>query len=182
MKRISLFLLIIFPAVCAMAQNAPKLKPLPQNGFVTLKELVSDFQTAPDAAQKKYVGRELIVYGRVGKLSSPNDNGDGVLVVYLQERETSNPDVKADFAMDDLPPNSSMEVSSNHTQAMIMRRARHSQEVRATRPYISVDENIGICGSCTGVEMGDVVLKNCHKVFPRRIKALLKKNDKNSGL
>ncbi|MEO8207252.1 MAG: hypothetical protein ABI615_13810 [Chthoniobacterales bacterium] len=177
MKKLILPALLLVAATCAFAQsNTPApapLKKLPLNGFVTLKEITDDFTNSPDAAQKKYVGRRIIVFGRVGKISS--GSGNNVLVVYLQRRNHSTPDVKGKVTMDALPANTSVGVSDDGTQAMLMHRGPRTQEIRRDNILIAIDENIALKGSCTGNVAGDIILEDVKLIRHKKADALARK-------
>lgn len=176
MKKALLPLFLLCAALTVHAQDAAPspaaLKPLSVSGFVTLDEIVSDFRNSPDAALQKYGGQQVIVYGRVGQLTSPDD-ADGALVVYLQQFNNTTPDVKAIFNMDNIPQHSSIEVSSDGTQATLSHRTRRTDEINANHAWISVDERIGIKGGFSGFVAGDIVIKDCRRVEKKHLEQLM---------
>lgn len=177
MKKLILPALLLIVASTAFAQTAApapgKLKKLPLNGFVTLKEITDDFNNAPNEAQKKYVGRRIAVFGRVGKLNT--GGGNNVLVVYLQRRNHPTPDVKGKVTMDALPGDTSIAVSDDGTQAQLMHRGRRSQEIRRSNILVAIDENVVLKGSCTGNDAGDIVLDDVKLIRHKRADAMARK-------
>ncbi|MEO6053907.1 MAG: hypothetical protein ABIP97_07850 [Chthoniobacterales bacterium] len=177
MKKLLLPALLLFVVSSVFAQTAGPatgaLKKLPLNGFVTLKEITDDFTNNPAGAQQKYVGKRLIVFGRVGHLKS--GGGNNVVEIFLQRRSNSTPDVKGKVTMDALPANTSVGVSDDGTQIMLMHRGRRTQEIRNNTILVAVDENIALKGSCTGNIAGDIVLEDVKIIRHKRADAMARR-------
>lgn len=172
MKSTLLSLLVFLAAATAHAQ-APALAPLPPNGFVMLEQIVSDFRSNSDAALQKYGGNQVIVYGRVGQVELAGD-GMNVLNVYLQVFQDPTPDVKAVFAADAFAQNAQVQISADQTQAIVMATNR-AGEPGASRPFATVDERLGIKGSFSAYQDGDIILKDCKKLPAEEVERLLPK-------
>ena len=168
-------------AVLAVASSAfAQLAPLSPDGFVRLETIVNEFATNPDAATAKYNGKRIIVYGPVASLSQ---NGDSVkghpLTVYLKLQNQAAADVKAEFSQAEIPAGyQDAQIQVDGDQASIFHRNRLGEVVRQ-RPFISVGENIAVHGTFDRFKVGDIVLKDCRKVAPRRVKELLSDNRGN---
>lgn len=164
MKRFSILLLTVcFPSLLLNAQEtAPSpagLEPLPEDGAVTLEQIVSDFRTDPVAADKKYGGNQITVTGRVGDVENAMEAGY-VLAVYLQEYENTTPDVKCLFARSALPEGATVSVDDTTNQALLTGDgfAGPSDEQQA---FVSVDQKVSITGDYDQFIAGNIVLKNC---------------------
>lgn len=162
---------LFFLTAAPLSAQTPALAPLPVNGFVTLEQIVSDFRTNADAALQKYGGNQITVFGRVGQVEQPGD-GENVLNVYLQVFKNPTPDVKAVFAADAFPENAQIQFSADGTQASVVTFNRENQPAN-TVPIATVDERIGIRGSFSDYQVGDIILKNCRKVSSGEVEKLM---------
>jgi len=164
-------LLCVFLATIAtLSAQTPNLAPLPINGFVTLEQIVSDFRTAPDAALQKYGGNRITVFGRVGKVEQPGD-GNNVLSIYLQVFNDPTPDVKCIFAADAFRQNAQSQFSPDGNQASEAVMNQENMPANTT-PIAIVDQRIGIKGSFSGFQVGDIILRDCRKVSKAEIEKL----------
>jgi len=169
---LSLFGLALLGLVNVSAQEtpAPALAPLPANGAVTLTQIVSDFRTNPQAADQKYGGNRITVTGRVGRVETGGDGVD-LLAVYLQEYENPTPDVKAFFPQDMFPPSSSVEISADNSQAIVLHN-NHRGVLTMETPFAVVGQQIGIEGTYEHMQAGNIVLKDSRKLRQRELDAL----------
>jgi len=169
-------LALLLSAAAAFAQTP--LPPLPPDGFVTLQQIVSDFTNQPDAALQKYQGQRLVVYGRVGQVTQSDDKSGDPLTVFLQLASTTTPDVKCVFGVADLPggeQDATMQISNNDEEAVGAHRDREGN-ISYTRPFIEEGKIVGIRGTFDNFVAGDVVLKDCRKLRPVKIKKILAEN------
>lgn len=158
--------------------SAQSLAPLPPDGFVTLAQIVSDFTTAPDAANQKYNGQRILVYGTVGQLSQGEGSSSNPLAVYLQLPNNTTPDVKAVFTLSDIPPagqDAAVQISGDGRQATIFHRNREG-DLNRQRPFVTVGQNIGVRGTFDQLVAGDIVLKDAVKEAPEKLMQILKEH------
>lgn len=149
---------------------AAYLKPLPQNGVVAYATIAGDFATNQVAASGKYGGRRITVIGPIASLS-PSSSENKVLVVTLQDPSASLPAVKCSFLFGSIPQNSSIEVSGDGSQAMLVRRDR-SGNILGREAYLSVGQKVAIKGDFKELKVGDVVLTACTLLSKERRKEL----------
>lgn len=147
------------PSTTALMDAASYLQPLPRDGVVAYKTIAGDFAANQSAASGKYGGRRITVIGRVSSLS-PSSGENKVLVVRLQGAKADLPAVKCDFLFGAIPPNSSIEVSGDGSQASLLRRDR-SGEILGRDVYLSVGQKVAIKGEFKGQSVGDIVLTAC---------------------
>ncbi len=155
--------LLFLTVTCGFSQ-APALPALPPDGFVTLDQIVSDFSTNPDAAQQKYNGMRILVYGRVGQVAQSDDADGDPLCVYMQLPNQTTPDVKAVFGADDIPT-TNLSVADNGSKATVFHRDWEGTLTKE-RSFIVTGENVGIRGTFNGFVAGDIVLQNSFKLRP----------------
>ena len=156
--------------IVTLSAQTPGLAPLPENGWVTLEQIVGDFRSNADAALQKYGGNQVIVFGRVGKVEQPGD-GNNVLNVYLQEFNDPTPDVKAVFAATAFRENAQIQFSADGSQASEV--VMNSENLPArTIPIATVDERIAIKGSFSDFQVGDIILKDCRKLTKEEVAKL----------
>jgi tRNA_anti-like len=147
------------PTKIARMDAASYLQPLPKDGVVSLKTLAGDFASNETAATGKYADRRITVIGRVSSLSNGNSENK-VLAVTLQDASANLPAVKCNFLFGSIPQNSSIEVSSDGSQAFLIRRDR-SGNILGREPYLSVDQKVAIKGDFKELKVGDIVLTAC---------------------
>lgn len=152
------------PTKTAQMDAAAYLKPLPDNGVVPLNVIAGDFATNPTAAIGKYAGQRITVIGRIAALKKSGSENK-VLVVTLQDAAASLPAVKCDFLNGSIPFNSEIEMSSDNSQASILKRDRIGN-ILGRDPYLSVDQRVGIKGNFKQLKVGDIVLTAC-KLVPK---------------
>jgi len=175
----------LFLAVSTGLFAQAQLAPLPQDGFVTLQQIVSDFSSQPDAALQKYQGRSVLVYGRVGQLQQSDDSDGDPLTVFLQLPNNTTPDVKCVFQQVALPKgdqNAQLNVTDDGTEAVIAHRENNRKgKINYERPFISEGQMVGIRGTFDNFNVGDVVLKDCRKLRPEFLKRALRENHVDDG-
>lgn len=154
--------LALLVGMVPLPAQTPDLKPLSPDGFVTLQEIVSDFATAPDAADKKYEGQRLLVYGRVGQVADPGDDAGDPLAVFLQLVSPTTPDVKAIFGPDEVPT-TNLTINEDDTKATVFHRDWEGNLTKE-KSFIVEGENVGIRGTYDGFVAGDIVLENSSKL------------------
>jgi len=135
------------------------LQPLPKDGVVTLKTMAGDFAANGTAATGKYGGRRITVIGRISALSNGNSENK-VLVVTLQDASASLPAVKCNFLFGAIPENSSIEISSDGSEAFLLRRDRVGN-ILGRQPYLSVGQKAAIKGDFKDLKVGDIVMTSC---------------------
>lgn len=158
--------------------SAQSLAPLPPDGFVTLAQIVSDFSTAPDAANQKYNGQRVLVYGTVGQLSQGEGGSSNPLAVYLQLPNNTTPDVKAIFTLSDIPPagqDAAVQISGDGRQATIFHRNIEG-DLNRQQPFVTVGQNLGIRGTFDQLVAGDIVLKDAKKEEKGKLMQILKEH------
>jgi len=146
------------------AFSQPALAPLPPDGFVTLEQIVGDFENQPDVALQKYNGMRICVYGRVGQVTQADDSEGDPLAVYMQLADQTSPDVKAVFDQDDIP-SGVIDVADNDTKATVYHRdwvGNLSQQ----SSFIVEGDNTAIRGTFDNFVAGDIILKNSFKLAP----------------
>jgi hypothetical protein len=152
------------PTKIAQMDAAAYLAPLPANGVVPLNVIASDFATNAPAAIGKYSNQRITVIGRISALSQSSSENK-VLVVTMQDAGANLPAVKADFLYGSIPQNSEIQVSSDGTQAFLVRRDR-TGNILGQDPYLSVDQRVGIKGDFKEQKVSDIVLTAC-KLIPK---------------
>jgi len=170
MKPSSLLAFILLLPAGLFAQSA--LKPLARDGFVRLGEITADFENQPDAAQQKYAGKTITVYGRVGRLES-GDVSATPLVVYLQREANPSPRVVGKISSADLPGQQQLQVSGDNSQAYLIHRKRDG-DVSGQTPYVTVDQRVALRGGFKAFVAGDIVLEDAHILKKERERELLK--------
>ena len=167
---------LILSASFVLAQDGT-LAPLPSDGFVTLQQVMTDFSTHPTQAQQKYDGNRITVYGRVGHISKGDDMAGNPMVAYLQKSDMeATPDVKCIFSPDDVPTGQgNVEISENHQNASIFSRNSMGEITRQTS-YLNVGDMVGIRGTVSDFEVGDVVMKDCHRVSKDKLAGILQQH------
>lgn len=162
MKPLLFPALALFATASALFSQTATLKPLAADGFVTLEEIVSDFATDPTAADQKYDGQRLLVYGRVGQLADPGDSAGDPLAVFLQLVNPTTPDVKAIFGADEVPT-TNLSISEDDTKATVFHR-NWEGELTKEKSFIVEGEKVGIRGTYDSFVAGDIVLENSSKL------------------
>lgn len=178
-----LFLLLPLCAVTLSAQNdiyaptkiarmdaAAYLAPLPANGVVPFPVIAGDFATNAPAAIGKYSNQRITVTGRISALSKGSGENKA-FVVTLQDAGATLPAVKGDFLQGSIPLNSEIQISSDGTQAFLVRRDR-SGNILGQEPYLSVDQRVGIKGNFKEQKAGDIVLTACKLVPKEKLREL----------
>lgn len=155
---------IYAPSKIAQMNAAAYLAPLPANGVVPLNVIAGDFATNAPAAIGKYSNQRITVIGRVSALSKGSGENK-VLVVTMQDAGASLPAVKGNFLYGSIPQNSEIQVSSNGSQAFLVRRDRNGN-ILGQEPYLSVDQRVGIKGDFKEQKVSDIVLTAC-KLVPK---------------
>jgi len=150
------------------------LKPLPENRVVSYKTIAGDFSSDQQAALGKYGGRRITVIGRVAALSQGSSENK-ILVVTLQDPSASLPAVKAQFLLGSIPENSELEISSDGSQATLLKRDR-SGMILGREPYLSLDQRVGIKGSFKEIKVGDIVLGDCQLLPKTKLREIFKKD------
>ena len=163
MKIVTLTLaLLCASAIVAFSQ--PALAPLPQDGFVTLEQIVNDFGNAETQALQKYNGMRICVYGRVGSVTQSDDAAGDPLTAYLQLANRTTPDVKAVFDADFIP-SSVVSVADNNTKATVYH-ADWNGNLSNQSSFIVQGENVAVRGTFDNFVAGDIILKNSFKLAP----------------
>lgn len=157
--------LLLLAAAPLFAQ--PALAPLPDDGFVTLEQIVDDFSNNEDAALQKYNGMRICVYGRVGEVTQSDDSEGDPLAVYMQLPDRTTPDVKAFFDADFIP-SSVVAVSDNDTRATVYH-ADWAGNLSNQSSFIVQGENVAVRGTFDNFVAGDIILKNCFKLSPEAL-------------
>jgi hypothetical protein len=165
-------LVLLAMAVSLRAQNAP-LAPLPDDGFVRLEQIVSDFHANPAAAEQKYHGQHLKVYGRVGEIRSGTGEAGHPLIVFLRLPGVKSPDVKCKFTADAFPNGVGVNIADDGSQASLYRHNGSGNDVDMGA-FVSKDQNVGISGAVRNYFAGDLVLTDCKKIKSDKLHALLK--------
>ena len=163
MKTLSLALALCVAAMISAYSQSP-LAPLPSDGFVTLEQIVQDFENQPDAALQKYNGMRVCVYGRVGEVTQSDDAEGDPLTVYMQLPNQTTPDVKAVFDQDDIP-SGVIDVADNDTKATVNHRDWNGN-LSQQSSFIVQGENVAIRGTFDNFVAGDIILKNSFKLSP----------------
>ena len=176
-SRLLSFLLLPLTVVSLSAQNdlyaptkiakmdaAADLQPFPANGVVPLNVIAGDFATNAPAAIGKYSNQRITVIGRISALSQGSSENK-VLVVTMQDAGANLPAVKGEFLYGSIPQNSAIQVSSDGTQAFLIRRDR-SGNILGQEPYLSVDQRVAIKGDFKEQKVSDIVLTAC-KLVPK---------------
>jgi hypothetical protein len=159
-------------AICAATLSAqPALAPLPEDGFVTLEQIIDDFSNNEDAALQKYNGMRICVYGRVGEITQSDDEEGDPLAVYMQLPDRTTPDVKAVFDPDFIP-SSVVAVSDNDTRATVYH-ADWAGNLSNQTSFIVQGEDVAVRGTFDNFVAGDIILKNCFKLSPEALQAKL---------
>lgn len=172
MKKFLLAAALLVSALPVFAQSPA----VPADGFVTLDQILSDFSADADAAQQKYNGLRLLVYGRIGQVTQSNDTEGSPLTVYMQIPQQTTPDVKAVFAASEIP-NDSVAISGDDSRAVVYHRDWEGQ-ITKENGFIVEGEDAGIRGTFDSFVAGDVVLKDAQKIAP----AVLAKKLKEHGI
>lgn len=166
MKMITLTLaMLCLSATAGFSQ--PPLAPLPEDGFVTLSQIVNDFANSETQAMQKYNGMRVCVYGRVGQVTQSDDMAGDPLTAYLQLPERTTPDVKAVFSADFIP-SSVVTVADNDTKATVYHADWNGNVSNATS-FIVVGENVAVRGTFDNFVAGDIILKNSFKLSPQAL-------------
>jgi hypothetical protein len=158
------------PTKIAKMDAAAYLAPFPANGVVPLNVIAGDFATNAPAAIGKYSNQRITVIGRVSALSKGSGENK-VLVVTMQDAGASLPAVKGDFLYGSIPQNSEMQVSSDGTQAFLIRRDRNGN-ILGQEPYLSVDQRVGIKGDFKEQKVSDIILTACKLVPKEKLREL----------
>jgi hypothetical protein len=165
---------IFAPTETARMEAASSLQPLPKNRVVTLKTISGDFAANPVAAVGKYGGRRIAVVGRVSALKKSGGENKA-LVVTMQDASAALPAVKCGFLAGSFPENSSIEISSDGSQAFLVRRDR-SGNILGRETYLSVGQKVAIRGDYKEVKVGDVVLTAC-ELLPKAQRKMIQEEN-----
>ena len=157
MKTITLALVLLCASALASFSQTP-LAALPQDGFVTLSQIVNDFATSETQALQKYNGMRICVYGRVGQVTQSDDEEGDPLTAYLQLPDRTIPDVKAVFGADFIP-SSVVTVANDDTKATVYHSDWNGNLSNATS-FIVEGENVAVRGTFDNFVAGDIILKN----------------------
>ena len=155
---------IYAPTKIAQMDAAAYLAPLPADGVVPLNVIAGDFAKNAPAAVGKYSNQRITVIGRISALSQSSSETKA-MVVTLQDAGANLPAVKADFLAGSIPQNSAIQVSSDGTQAFLIRRDRIGN-ILSQDLYLSVDQRVGIKGDFKEQKVSDIVLTAC-KLIPK---------------
>lgn len=158
------------PTKIAKMDAASYLKPLPANGVVPLAVIAGDFATNETAATGKYSGQRITVIGRISALKKSSSENKA-FVVTLQDAAASQPAVKCEFLADSIPVNSEIQVSEDGGQISILQRDGMGN-ILGQKPYLSVDQKVGIKGDFKELKVGDIVLTACKMVSKEKLKEL----------
>lgn len=161
---------IYSPTKIARMDAASYLQPLPKDGVVPLKMIAGDFASNETAATGKYAGRRITVIGRIASVTDGNSENKA-LVVTLQDASAALPAVKCNFLFGALPENSSIEISSDGSQASLLRRDR-AGNILGRQPYLSVGQKVAIKGDFKELKVGDIVLTACRLLSSEKRKML----------
>jgi hypothetical protein len=161
------------PTTLARQEAAATMKPFPQNGIVMLKTIAGDFASNESAAIGKYSGHRITVVGRIANLDKGSGE-DTAFIVTLQDASANLPSVKAKFLPGSIPENSEIEISQDGLQAILLKRNNRGM-ILERRPYLSVDQRIGITGDFEGLQVGDIVLSGCELASKNKIREAGKK-------
>lgn len=164
---------IYAPTKIARMDAASYLQPLAKDGVVPFKTIAGDFASNENAATGKYAGRRITVIGRVASLTNGNSENK-VLVVTLQDASATLPVVKCNFLFGSIPENSSIEISSDGSEAFLLRRDR-SGNILGRQSYLSVGQKVAIKGDFKELKVGDIVLTGC-KLLSSEKRKLLESN------
>lgn len=160
------------PTKIAKMDASAYLKPLPANGVVPLAVIAGDFAANETAATGKYSGQRITVIGRISGLKVSSSENKA-FVVTLQDAAASQPAVKCEFLADSIPQNSEVQASDDGSQISILQRDR-SGNILGQKPYLSVDQKVGIKGNFKELRVGDIVLTACKLDSKEKVKELSK--------
>jgi len=161
---------IYAPSRTAQLDAASVLEALPKDRVVSYKTIAGDFAKDETAASGKYGNRRFTVIGRISSLNNGNSENKA-LVVTMQDAAANLPAVKCNFLADAIPPNSSIEVSSDGSQVSLVRRDE-SGNIRGRDVYLSVGQKVAIKGDFKELKVGDIVLTACKLDSHAKLKEL----------
>ena len=99
------------------------------------------------------------------------------LVAYLQKSDmVPTPDVKCIFSPDDVPTGQGdVQISEDHQNASIFHRNGNG-EISKQTSYLNVGDMVGIRGTVSDYEVGDLIMKDCHRVAKDKLAGILQQH------